>query len=148
MRELLRLRDARLYLAGQAFSLLGDLSLSLAMSVWVKTLTGSNGAAGLTFCAFLLPQLASPVAGLLVDRLPQRPLLIAVNLASALAVAPLVLVHDAGDVWIVYAVMAAPSRRRSSRSRPSRRSTSSPQSATRLAGASWLPTRSPRARRC
>jgi MFS family permease len=107
VRRLLALRDARLYLAGQALSLLGDLSLSLAMGVWVKQLTGSSGAAGLTFVAFLLPQLASPLAGMVVDRTRRRPLLIAVNLASAVAVAPLVLVHDAGDVWIVYAVSLA-----------------------------------------
>jgi MFS family permease len=107
VRRLMALRDARLYLAGQALSLLGDLSLSLAMGVWVKQLTGSSGAAGLTFVAFLLPQLASPLAGMIVDRTRRRPLLIAVNLASALAVAPLVLVHDAGDVWMVYAVSLA-----------------------------------------
>jgi MFS family permease len=107
VRRLIALRDARLYLAGQALSLLGDLSLSLAMGVWVKQLTGSSGAAGLTFVAFLLPQLASPLAGMVVDRTRRRPLLIAVNLASAVAVAPLVLVHDAGDVWIVYAVSLA-----------------------------------------
>ena len=107
MRRLIALPDARLYLAGQALSLLGDLSLSLAMGVWVKQLTGSSGAAGLTFVAFLLPQLASPLAGLAVDRTRRRPLLIAVNVASAVAVAPLLLVHDAGDVWIVYAVSLA-----------------------------------------
>ena len=62
MRRLLALREARLYLAGQSLSLLGDLALSLAMGVWVKELTGSSGAAGLTFLAFLLPQLVSPAA--------------------------------------------------------------------------------------
>jgi hypothetical protein len=46
VRRLMALRDARLYLAGQALSGLGDLSLSLAMGVWVKQLTGSSGAAG------------------------------------------------------------------------------------------------------
>ena len=107
MRRLLALREARLYLAGQSFSLLGDLALSLAMGVWVKELTGSSGAAGLTFLAFLLPQLLSPAAGLLVDRMRQRPLLIAVNLASAFAVTPLAFVHDGGDVWIVYLVTLA-----------------------------------------
>jgi MFS family permease len=107
VRRLLALRDARLYIGGQALSLLGDLSLSLAMGIWVKELTGSSGAAGLTFVAFLLPQLASPVAGLLVDRVRRRPLLIAANLASALAVTPLMLVHGADDVWIVYAVSLA-----------------------------------------
>jgi MFS family permease len=107
VRRLLALRDARLYIGGQALSLLGDLSLSLALGIWVKELTGSSGAAGLTFVAFLLPQLASPLAGLLVDRVRQRPLLITANLASALAVTPLMLVHGAGDVWIVYAVSLA-----------------------------------------
>jgi MFS family permease len=107
MRRLLSLRDARLYLAGQGLSLLGDLALSLAMAVWVKQLTDSSGAAGLTFLAFLLPQLVSPLAGLLVDRVRRRPLMIAVNLASAAAVTPLALVRDGGDVWIVYLVMLA-----------------------------------------
>src|SRR5262245_53006585 len=44
-------RDARLFLAGQSVSLLGDTSLWLALAMWAKDLTGSNGAAGIAiFC--------------------------------------------------------------------------------------------------
>lgn len=105
MRRLLGLRDARLYLAGQTLSLLGDTALWLAMGVWVKSLTGSSGAAALVFLAFALPQLLSPVAGVLVDRVRRRRLLLVTNLLTAAAVLPLLLVDGPGDVWIVYGVM-------------------------------------------
>jgi MFS family permease len=105
VRRLLRLRDMRLYLAGQGLSMLGDCALWLAMGVWVKQLTGSSAAAGLTWMAFLAPQLAGPAAGLLADRVRRRPLLLAVNLAAAAIVLPLLLVHDRGDAWLVYPVM-------------------------------------------
>jgi MFS family permease len=105
MRRLLAIRDARLYLAGQTLSLVGDTSLWLALGIWAKTLTGSSGAAGLVFLAFTAPQLLGPLSGVLVDRVRRRPLLLAVNLLTAVAVLPLLLVRDAGDVWILYAVM-------------------------------------------
>jgi MFS family permease len=105
MRRLLAIRDARLYLGGQTLSILGDSALWLAMAIWVKTLTGSSSAAGLVFFAFALPQLLAPLSGMLVDRVRRRPLLIAVNLATGVAVLPLLAVRGAGDVWIVYAVM-------------------------------------------
>ena len=44
MRRLLALRDARLFLAGQSLSLLGDTALWLALGLWVKDLTGSSSA--------------------------------------------------------------------------------------------------------
>ena len=47
MRALLAHRDARLFLAGQSLSLLGDTALWLALGLWVKELTGSSSAAGL-----------------------------------------------------------------------------------------------------
>jgi Na+/melibiose symporter-like transporter len=105
VRALLATRDARLYFAGQSLSLFGDTALWLAMGVWAKQLTGSNTAAGLVFLAFTLPQLAAPLSGWLVDRVRRRTLLLATNLATAAAVLPLVLVRDAGDVWLIYAVM-------------------------------------------
>ena len=40
MRRLLAHRDARLFLAGQSLSLLGDTALWLALGLWVKDLTG------------------------------------------------------------------------------------------------------------
>jgi len=107
VRRLLAIREARLYLAGQGLSTLGDNALWLAMAIWVKTLTGSSSAAGLVFFAFALPQLLSPLSGMLVDRVRRRPLLIAVNLATGAAVLPLVAIRGPGDVWIAYAVMVA-----------------------------------------
>ncbi|MFI5910611.1 MFS transporter [Dactylosporangium sp. NPDC051541] len=101
-----RQRQARRYLTGQALSLLGDSALWLAGGIWVKTLTGSDTAAALTFVCFTAPALLAPLAGLLVDRLPRRPLLIAANLAGTAVLAPLLLVRDRGDVWLIYAVMA------------------------------------------
>lgn len=106
MRQLLADRRTRLYLGGQAFTLFGDTMLFLAMGIWVKTLTGSSAAAGLTVFFIAAPTLLAPVAGLLVDRVRRRPLLIATNLALAAVVLPLLLVHDAGQVWLIYTVMA------------------------------------------
>lgn len=93
----------RLY-GGLAASMLGDSLMLIVLSLWVKTLTGSNGAAGLTFLWLTLPALFAPALDYVVDRFPRREFLVAANLASAVAVLPLVLVRDAGDVWIVYAV--------------------------------------------
>jgi MFS family permease len=105
MTRVLALRDARLYLIGQALSIFGDIALWLAAGIWVKTLTGSTGAAGLVFFALSLPQLLAPLAGLLVDRVRRRPLLIVTNLVTGAAVLALLGVHDRGQVWLVYLVM-------------------------------------------
>ena len=104
MKRLLAHRDARLFLAGQSLSLLGDTALWLALGLWVKELTGSSSAAGLVFLCIVAPGLLSPLAGLLVDRLRRRTVLIVVNPLTALAVLPLLLVKDEGDVWMIYAV--------------------------------------------
>jgi len=107
LRRLLEQRDARVFLAGQAVSSFGDSALWLATGIWVKALTGSSGAAGLTFFFFFLaPSLMAPVTGLLVDRLPRRTMLVAVNALTGGAVLLLLLV-DGKDhqLWLIYAVM-------------------------------------------
>ncbi len=93
----------RLYTATTA-SMLGDSLMLIVMSMWVKTLTGSNGAAGLTFLWLTLPALFGPLFGTVVDRLPRRPFLVVANLLSAVAMLPLMFVNGAQDVWIIYAV--------------------------------------------
>ncbi len=107
MRRLLAYRDARIYLAGQLFSLFGDSSLWLAMGIWVKTLTGSNPQAGLVVFFFTAPSLLAPVLGLLADRVRRRPLLLATNTLTAGAVLALLAVGGRGQVWLIDAVMFA-----------------------------------------
>ena len=106
MRRLLAHRDARVYLVGQVFSLLGDSCMWLAMGIWVKTLTGSSAAAGLTFFFFTAPTLLSPVSGLIADRCRRRELLIVTNALTGGAVLLLLFVHGQNQVWLIYTVMA------------------------------------------
>jgi len=89
---------------GLSTSMLGDSVMLLVLSMWVKTLTGSNALAGLTFFFMVLPALAAPVLGVWVDRLPRKPILVWGNVASGAAVLPLVLVRDSGDVWLIWVV--------------------------------------------
>ena len=102
--RLLSHRDARIYLAGQILSVLGDSALWLAMGIWVKQRTGSNSAAGLVFFAFICGTCLAPLAGLLVDRVRRRPLLITVNLGAA-ALVCLLLLSGGPRLWLIYPVM-------------------------------------------
>jgi MFS family permease len=90
--------------AGLTTSMLGDSVMLLVLSMWVKTLTHSNGAAGLTFFWMMIPALIAPLYGMYIDRIKHKPLLVWGNVISALMVLPLLLVRDAGDVWVVYVV--------------------------------------------
>ncbi|MGZ8736132.1 MAG: MFS transporter [Nocardioides sp.] len=93
----------RLYI-GTAASMVGDSLMLIVMSMWAKTLTGSNGAAGLTFLFLTLPALAGPLFGIVVDRVPRRPFLVVANVLSAFAMLPLLLVNGEEDLWLIYAV--------------------------------------------
>jgi MFS family permease len=106
MRRVLARRDMRLYVAGQMLSIFGDSAMWLALGIWAKQLTGSSGAAGMVIFFIAAPALLSPVSGLLVDRVRRRRLLIVTNLAVGAGVLPLLLVHDRGDLWLLYAVAA------------------------------------------
>lgn len=107
MKDVLRHRSARLLLAGQGVSVLGDWLLLLVLGIWVKELTGSTAAAGSVFLAMSAPVLLSPAIGVLVDRVRRRRLLLTADLLMAVVVLALLAVRDAGDVWIVYAVAAS-----------------------------------------
>lgn len=99
-------RNARLYLVGSGVSAFGDMALSLAAGVWVKTLTGSSAAAGFVSVCVYAPSLAGPVAGLLVDRVRRRAWLVRVNATAALLVLALLAVRSAADIWLIYVIMA------------------------------------------
>ena len=87
-----------------ATSMLGDSLMLIVLSMWVKSLTGSNAMAGLTFFWVVAPSLVAPLFGMYVDRVRRRPLLIWGNVASALVVLPLLAVRDASQVWLVWVV--------------------------------------------
>ena len=104
MRALLRIRDARVFLVGWTLSQFGDWAMFFVLAIWAKDLTGSNSAAGLIFFALALPGLFAPLAGLVVDRLSRRRVMLWTYCAEAVVLLSLLLVRDAGDVWMLYAV--------------------------------------------
>ena len=106
MRQLLRIRNARIFLLGWSVSVFGDWAMFIALGIWMKDLTHSNAAAGLVFFALGLPSLFSPLSGLVVDRLPRRQLLIVTYSVEAVVVLSLLFVHGRSDIWIIYAVAA------------------------------------------
>jgi MFS family permease len=67
---------------------------------------GPRTLAAATFLFFNAPALLAPLAGLLVDRVRRRPLLIVANVTGAAVLSPLLLVHTRADVWLIYAVNA------------------------------------------
>jgi MFS family permease len=107
MRELLRIRNARIYLLGDVVSTFGDSALWLAMAIWMKELTGSSARAGLVMFCYVIGNLASPLGGAMADRFRRRPLLIWSNLAAGVLVLLILLVHHRSEVWLVYLVIFA-----------------------------------------
>jgi MFS family permease len=104
------LRDARFrrLLAGRAMSGFGDSALYIVLAIWVKELTGSNGAAGAVFFALGAMSLLAPFTGYLVDRVAhRRRLVITVDALTAGAVCLLVFVDSRAQLWLIYLVAAA-----------------------------------------
>ncbi|MFF5179465.1 MFS transporter [Micromonospora sp. NPDC000316] len=106
MRTVLRRPDFRLLFGGLLASMTAESILLLALAIWVKDLTGSNGLAGGTIFAVVAPMTLAPLVGWFVDRYPRRPFFVGANLATAALLTPLFTVRDAGDIWIVYLVAA------------------------------------------
>jgi len=95
----------RLYV-GLTASMFGDSVMLLVLSMWVKTITGSNAQAGLTFFFMVIPALFAPLMGMGIDRVRRKPLLVWGHVASGLMVLPLVLVRGPGQVWVIWGVAA------------------------------------------
>jgi MFS family permease len=96
--------DFRLLFGGLVASMIGESILLLALAIWVKDLTGSNGLAGATIFAVVAPMAFAPIVGWVVDKFRRRPFLVVANLAAAAVLVPLLAVRTADDVWIVYVV--------------------------------------------
>lgn len=103
----LKIRNYRLYFIGQAVSVSGTWMQGVAQSWLVLTLTHSGTALGLLAAAQFLPiLLLGPWAGLMVDRISKRKMLVFTNGASAILAMTLGLLI-AGDwvkLWMVFVI--------------------------------------------
>lgn len=104
MRRVFAIREARIFFFGWTASQYGDWAMFFALAIWAKDLTHSNSAAGLIFFTLAAPTLFAPIAGVVVDRLPRRKVLIGVYSVEATGVLALLFVHNRGQLWILYAV--------------------------------------------
>ncbi|MBP1465012.1 MFS transporter [Candidatus Chloroploca sp. M-50] len=88
---------------GQIVSQLGDWLDSIALFILLLNLTGSGEALGLLLLAEFLPgALVSPLAGVVIDRLPRKLVLIASDLGRAAMVLLLLLVNSPAELWLIY----------------------------------------------
>lgn len=100
-------RGVRLLLASGLVSLTGDWVLRVGLAYYVYVLTGSTKASALALLASFLPQITfGSVAGVFVDRWDRRWTMIAADVALALGLLPLLAVRHAGQIWLVYVVLA------------------------------------------
>ena len=99
----------RLWAAG-LISDTGDWLLLIALPIVVYQLTGSAVGTAAAFAAELLPGIAlAPLGGRLADTVDRRSLMIVLSAVQAVALLPLLLVHDRDGLAIVYAVIVAQS---------------------------------------
>jgi MFS family permease len=90
---------------GQVVSQLGDWFDSIALFALLLRLTGSGQAVGMLMVAQFLPSaMVGLFAGVVVDRLPRKLVMILSNLGSAALVLLFLLVRDASQIWIIYLV--------------------------------------------
>src|SRR5581483_265399 len=103
MFQAFRNRNLALLFTGQFASLAGDMVLFIALPFWVFQLTGSATATGIMFAALMIPQFVlSPIAGVFVDRLDRKRLMIASDLIRAALMLGYLFVNTADQVWIIY----------------------------------------------
>jgi len=97
-------RFLRLWI-GQGTSFVGDAVSMVALVVLVVQITGSASAVGGALVARLLPTIASPLAGVLADRVDRRIVLVASDLARAVLVLGLVFARDLATIYILVFLM-------------------------------------------
>ncbi|HHW87445.1 MAG TPA: MFS transporter [Chloroflexi bacterium] len=94
---------------GQLVSQIGTGMTRFALLIWAYDQTGSAATvAFLGFFAFLPSLLVSPFAGVWVDRLDRRRVMLAADTGAGLTTLALLLLHVAGalEIWHLYAALA------------------------------------------
>jgi Na+/melibiose symporter-like transporter len=105
IRTALRHRGLRLLLGAGLISLTGDWILRVGLTYYIYVLTGSTLASALMLLASFVPQIVlSSLAGVFVDRWDSKRTMVISNLLLAAGLLPLLAVHSASEVWLVYAV--------------------------------------------
>jgi Na+/melibiose symporter-like transporter len=98
-------RGLRLLFGAGLISLTGDWILRVGLAYYIYVLTGSTLASAFMLLASFVPQIAlSSFAGVFVDRWDSKRTMVISNLLLAAGLLPLLAVHRASAVWIVYAV--------------------------------------------
>ena len=97
-------RFLRLWI-GQGASFVGDAVSMVALVVLVVQVTGSASAVGGALVARLLPTIASPLAGVIADRVDRRIVLVASDLARAVLVLGLVFARDLATIYVLVFLM-------------------------------------------
>ena len=93
---------------GQVVSELGDWLNSIAIYALILKLSDSGMAMAGAMMAKLLPiVLVSPIAGVVVDRISRKTVMIASDLLRCLVVLGFLLVEDQNTLWLVYALVIA-----------------------------------------
>jgi MFS family permease len=101
-------RNFRLLYIGQTISQLGDWFNAVAVYALLLDLTGSATAvAWMMIVQFLPVAVFGPLAGVIVDRVNRRRLMIATDLLRGGLVLMLLFIRRPDQVWIAYVVMAA-----------------------------------------
>jgi predicted MFS family arabinose efflux permease len=90
---------------GQGISFLGDAVSAVALVILIVQITGSASAVGGALVARLLPTLASPLAGVLADRLDRRAVLVANDLARAVLVLGIVFTRNLVVIYLLVFLM-------------------------------------------
>ncbi|MFV2195069.1 MFS transporter [Nocardiopsis sp. LOL_012] len=104
----LRVRNYRLFFLGQVVSNNGTWTQRIAQDWLVLSLTGSSTAVGITTALQFLPLLLFGLhGGVLVDRLPKRPVLLATQVAMALTALALAVLTLTGHVHVLHVYAAA-----------------------------------------
>ena len=90
---------------GQVISELGNWVNSIALYALILQLTGSGMAMAAAMMAKLLPMvIISPFAGVVIDRMDRRTVLIASDILRCFTVLCFLIVESREDLWLVYAI--------------------------------------------
>jgi MFS family permease len=105
LKDLLKIRDFKFLWSGQVISSLGDSMTSMALMLLVNEITGSTTALATMLIILAIPSLTfGMVAGVYVDRLDRKKIMIASDILRGIMVLGFLLVDSPDRLWILYVI--------------------------------------------